>query len=108
MLGVNDPSQRWFMPYRNYAAVRPGDPEFVELARLGMVERFDGTFLSRDHWYQCTPAGIEAARKSFRKFRLPKSKRRYQAFLDLRDVLPDLTFHEYLTTPDFAESRAEA
>jgi len=75
---------------------------------LGMVERFDGTFISRDHWYQCTPAGIEAARKSFRKFRLPKSKRRYQAFLDLRDVLPDLTFHEYLTTPDFAESRAEA
>lgn len=34
-----------------------------------------------------------------------RSKRRYQRFLDFREIRPDLTFNEFLTSDTFAEAR---
>lgn len=106
MLGINDPSKARPKPYRNHAAVDPGNSEYLELARLGMVERVECVVSTSYHWYRCTAAGEAAARASFRAFRYPKRKRRYLAFLDLSDSLTDLTFRDFLTNPEFADVRA--
>lgn len=71
MLGLNDPTRKDPVPYRNYAAVNPGDQQFVELERLGMVRRYrtadDGSCYD---WYMCTKAGQEAATSSFYQLRI--------------------------------------
>lgn len=106
MLGINRPEQRAPQAYRDYAAVNPGDVEWVELERLGMVERYSshGSY----HWYRTTPAGRAAAFASHRKIRFSRSTRRYLKFLDLGDCFPGLTFREFLTAAEFAEARASA
>ena len=114
MLGINSPEHREPRPYRDYAAVNPGDLQFVELERLGAVmcyrradqTRADG--LGNYDWYRCTPAGRQAAIHSHRNIRHSRSERRYIRWLELRDVIPDLTFHEFLTASRFRETRAEA
>lgn len=108
MLGINDRTKRVPEPYRNYAAVVPGDPVFLELERIGMVECYrraggDQTY----DYYHCTEAGELAARKSFRKIRYPRARRRYIAYLRIREVRV-LTFMEFLTDPEYAEVRASA
>lgn len=109
MLGINTPEQRVPTPYRNYAAVNPGDPLFVELTALGMVERYrvaGGDF--EYDYYRCTEAGRLAAMRSYRTIRLSKSKRVYARFLNISDAYGDLTFREFLTSPRFAEARRDA
>lgn len=109
MLGINDPSQRIPKPYRNGAAVVPGDPEFVELERLGAVERYRAAGGSFQYdYYSCTEAGKAAAMKSHRTIRYGRSKRVYLRFLSVRDCIPDLTFRQFLTDPEFRGIRAEA
>jgi len=109
MLGITDLSQREPRPYRNYAATVPGDPEYTELERLGMVCEYIPTALSGSYrWMKCTQAGREAAIKDFYKNRESKSKRVYVRFLEIHDVMPDLTFKEFLTNPDFKEARKQA
>jgi hypothetical protein len=109
MLGINDPRKAKPEPWRNYAATSPGDPEFLELERLGMVERYRqaGPGNSYDY-YRCTDAGRSAACASFKTIRWSKSKRIYSKFLDVRDALGDVTFKEFLTNPVFAETRRSA
>jgi hypothetical protein len=98
MLGINTPDDRVPRPYRNYAAVNPGDPEFLELERLGMVERYgEACAFGEYDWYRCTDAGYQAAIASHRKIRNKKSARVYAKFLDVRDALNGLTFREFLT-----------
>lgn len=107
MLGINTPDDRIPKPYRNYAAVPPGDNEFAELAALGAVicYRRAGGPGSRYDYFQCTDAGRAAAMKSHRTIRNSRSKRMYSKFLDISDCCADLTFREFLTSPEFAETR---
>ena len=107
MLGINTPNDRQPKPYRNYAAVPPGDKEFAELENLGAVScyRRAGSLGSRYDFFQCTDAGRAAAMKSHRTIRKSRPKRMYAKFLDISDCCADLTFREFLTSPEFAETR---
>lgn len=106
MLGINTPERKIPKPYRNYAAVNPGDIKFLELERLGAVEPYH-TF-NQYVYYRCTEAGKLAAMRSFRDIRYSRSRRRYIAFLDIRDSYQDLTFKEFLTHPYWKDLRDEA
>lgn len=109
MLGINDPCKPRPEPWRDYAAVNPGDLDFIQLARVGAVERYReaGAGSSYDY-YRCTAAGRAAACASFRSIRWSKSKRMYSKWLDVRDALGEVTFKDFLTDPAFAESRRSA
>ena len=107
MLGINTPNDRAPKPYRNYAAVPPGDAEFAELVHQGAVEKcrdadpdngFDYDYL------RCTEAGKIAAMQSHRKIRNTKARRRYVKYLEVSDCY-ELTFKEFLTAPYFKECR---
>jgi hypothetical protein len=106
MLGINTPRDRVPVPNRNYAAVVPGDPEFLVLAELGAIEKA-GRQYTLDY-YQCTDTGRHVALASHRQIRYTKAKRIYCRFLSARDCFPDLTFKAFLTSSQFAQSRAEA
>jgi len=108
MLGINTPDDRYPNPHRNYAAVNPGEPEYMELERLGVVEQYQPRGGSPYHYYRCTEKGRQAACASHRKIRKPLAARRYSMFLDMTDVAPDLTFWEFLTQPQWKEARAQA
>jgi len=108
MLGINAPYDRKPKPYRNYAAVNPGDGEYAELERLGAVERCGGVPWSEYDYFRCTEAGKAAAMASHKSIQCSKAKRVYHRFLDLSDCCPDLTFKEFLTNPKFEEARASA
>lgn len=105
MLGINTPDQKAPKPYRDYAAAVPGDLMMTELEALGAVRCY-----RRDtyHWYTTTDAGRAAAMASHRTIRRPKASRVYSAFLDVRECFEDLTFKEFLTHPQFAETRRNA
>lgn len=107
MLGINDPTKARPEPYRNRYAANPGDPEMLELERIGAVERYAANCQGYD-WYRCTEAGRLAAIRSFRSIQISKSRRRYLRFLSARDAFPDLTFRDFLTDNYFISSRAEA
>lgn len=109
MLGINTPDDRLPKPHRDYAAVTPGDPEFLALEALGAVEcyRKAGGAFQYDY-YRCTDAGRAAAMASHRTIRRTKSQRVYSKFLDVRDAIGDLTFKEFLTQPEFMETRRSA
>ncbi|MBW2342528.1 MAG: hypothetical protein JRF53_00685 [Deltaproteobacteria bacterium] len=108
MLGINKPNDRIPRPYRNYAAVNPGDQKFAEMERLGAVERYEARAGSDYDYFQCTAAGKLAAIRSHRTIRKAKPQRRYSRFLDLCDAIPELTFKEFLTEPEFADIRESA
>lgn len=110
MLGINTPYDRVPKPYRNYAAVNPGDPEFLELEKRGMVKRFARAKpgVTEDDYYRCTEKGRLEAMRSHRNIRKSRSQRRYNKYLEVSDICPDLTFKEFLTDPAFKESRKEA
>lgn len=107
MLGVNTPSDRVPKPYRDYYCACAGDPEMAELAAAGAVELLPNPHWSGDY-YVCTPAGRAAAMASHRTIRRSKGSRVYCRFLSVRDCFADLTFHDFLTDPQFAETRANA
>lgn len=106
MLGINTPDDAQPKPYRNYYCANPGDPMLVELVRLGAAEIYS----ARDgyEWYRCTDAGRAAAMASHKTICRTKSQRVYSKFLDVRDALGDITFRDFLTNPQFAESRRQA
>lgn len=106
MLGINHPEHRVPNPYRDYAAVCPGNPAWIELAALGLVE----VYASRGgyDWYRTTAEGRAAALASHRNIRWSRDARRYAAFLRIADCMHDLTFREFLTAPEFAEARRSA
>lgn len=108
MLGINTPDDRVPRPYRDYAAVNAGDAEFAELARIGAVERYTPRVASQYDYYRCTEAGRAAAMASHRTIRRTKAQRVYSKFLDVKECLQDLTFREFLTDSEFAETRRDA
>lgn len=106
MLGINDPAKRRPEPYRNYAAVEPGNPRFLAMEAAGLVERYKQAGpVSPYDYYRCTETGRLAAMRSFRGIQYNPKRRRYLAFLDLRDCRPDVTFREFLTESEYAEAR---
>ena len=108
MLGINTPDDRVPKPYRNYAAVSPGDKEFVELERQGAVEEYRVRGGSEYSWYQCTKEGRCTAMESHKSIRKTKAQRRYSMYLVMTDIYPELTFKDFLTHPDFSTARREA
>jgi len=103
MLGIDTRQTASPVECRDYYCANQGDPELIELERLGMVRRYRRS--DSYDWYTTTDAGKAAARASQRAGLLPLSQRRYLRFLNLREPLPDLSFREFLTHPDFAEYR---
>ena len=102
MLGIDDPQMREPKPYRDYYCANPGDQKMRALLDAGAVVMY-----RRDsyEWFTCTELGREAAIRSHKTIRAPKASRVYSRFLDVSDVCPDLTFKQFLTDPDFAETR---
>ena len=106
MLGINTPADSRPRPYRNYAAVVSGDSRFVAMAADGLVELYRRATMGFDYdYYRCTSAGRAAAMRSHRDIRYSRGRRRYLVFLRIQESVPDITFKEFLTTPDFAEAR---
>lgn len=106
MLGIDKPDEAAPEPYRDYYCANPEDPELVAMEAAGAVERYavQGGYW----WYRTTPAGRAAGIASHRATRLPKRKRVYRRWLDVSDTRADLTFREFLASPEFAEIRAAA
>jgi hypothetical protein len=75
MLGLTDLFRAQPVPYRNYAAVNPGDPEYLELERLGMIElrRRNGPDNPYDN-YACTEEGRRLATTDFMRVRKSRKK----------------------------------
>jgi hypothetical protein len=113
MLGIDTPDDRVPKPYRDYYCANPGDPELAELEALGAVRcygRSRSTTGVADSYllFTTTEAGRAAAMASHRTIRHTKARRVYRRFLDVRDALSDVTFHQFLTEPRFAETRRAA
>lgn len=106
MLGIDDPYLRDPKPWRDYFCANPDDMELVELASLGMVEKYSehGSYF----WYRTTDLGRAAALKSQRAIRHPKARRVYVKFLEISDCFSELTFKEFLTDKQFEETRHNA
>lgn len=109
MLGIDDPYMPRPKPSRDYYCANPGDAKVVELERIGAVccYRRSGEDTKYD-WFQCTDAGRAAAMASHKTIRVSKAKRMYAKFLDIRDCWQGLTFQQFLTDPEFRDSRREA
>lgn len=109
MLGIDTPDDRIPKPYRNYYAAVPGGPEMMALAALGAVELYAKARRPSEYdYYRCTDAGRAAAIASHRTIRRSKGSRVYSRFLDVRDAFADLTFKQFLTDPQFAQTRRDA
>lgn len=106
MLGINVSDRRNPPEYRDYACADPGDAIMHALHDAGLVRMY--RFGNGYEWWTTTDAGKAAARASQRAMLKPKASRVYARFLDVRDVLPDLTFRQFLTSPEFAETRRAA
>lgn len=104
MLGIDTFDQRIAKPYRDYYCATPNDPHLESMRERGLVERYE----ARDKtywWYRTTPAGREIAFASRIPLIKTPAQRRYLAYLDISDALPDLTFREFLVGPEFKEAR---
>lgn len=106
MLGIERPDLKVPHPYRDYYCANKGDAALQQMAADGLVECY--AIDQHYDWYRTTATGREAAIASHERIRLPKPKRVYSKFLDINDTMPDLTFKEFLTSPEFAEIRASA
>lgn len=101
MLGIDDPRMDRPIPYRDYYCANRGNPDLMELARIGVVRLYD-TRGGYD-WYTTTAAGHAAAIASHKSIRYSAAKRRYIRFLDIRECCPDLTFRQFLTDRRFTQ-----
>lgn len=106
MLGIDVNDTPSPQEYRDYYCANPGDANLHELASVGMVTMYSthGGY----EWFKTTDAGKSAARASQQAMLLPKPKRAYLRWLSISDVLPDLTFRDFLTRREFADVRKAA
>jgi hypothetical protein len=105
-LGLSDPFQE--RSYRNYFVAGPGHDDIPSIKRLCaaglMAETRQPKFLEkRDKVFSATNAGLDYAKKH--RKRPTRGQIRYHKFLEVSDVVSDLTFHEFLTNPEFAAMR---
>lgn len=106
MLGIDVVDRRAPKEYRNYYCATPGDPLLLELLDAGMVIMYRKC--DQYEWFTATEAGKVAARASQQAQLKPKAARVYSRFLSVKECLPDMTFRDFLTNPDFADARREA
>lgn len=109
-LGLNHEDVR--EPYRNYFVAGDGHSDMPLLKSLcdkGLMRREDRTpgFLeASDGLFLVTDAGRTYALANRPKPKtLSRARRRYSAFLDMKECYPDLTFREFLTEPYFEKDR---
>lgn len=106
-LGISDPMRPDRVPYRNHFVVGPGHADMPSLERLEeaglMVRKRHALLNGGDRVFTVTEAGKALALQT--RPRALKAKIRYGRFLRIKEVLPDLTFREFLTTPQFANDR---
>lgn len=107
-LGLSDPYAK--NEYRNYYVAGEGHHGWDDLLALeaaGLMRRTRNSIPPvGDVTFTVTDAGKRLARAHAPK--ISRGKRMYRKFLDVSDCAPDLTFREFLTSPDYADSRAEA
>ena len=110
MLGLTDDTQRKLVSYRNHYATEKGDEHIAAMVEAGLVESVDfGAELAGGlEIYITTAKGRSIADANVRKTRRSKGARLYARFLDISDVRPRLTFREFLTSPEYAQTRREA
>lgn len=106
MLGIDDPAKNNPKPYRDYYCANPDERDLHELARLGLIRMYSAH--GGYEWFTTTDTGKAAAFASQKRIRYPKKRRVYLAFLHISDCCADLTFREFLTSPDFADARRDA
>jgi len=105
MLGINTPNDAKPKPYRDYYCAPSGDKALLELAEMGLVEMYRQ---DRQDWYTTTRKGRKLAMDSHASIRKTKAQRVYSTFLNVRDAFPDLTFRDFITEPQFADTRRAA
>ncbi len=86
-------------PWRNYYCAADGALDLEALVSAGSMRRGCTLNGGRDRYYHVTEAGIALAKANL-PAPLSPAKRRYERFLDLCDVWPDLTFKEFLRLPE--------
>jgi len=108
MLGINDPFMKVPKSYRNYAAVNPGDKDFLELEKLGVIRKYccAGSDTQYDY-YTCTDVGKLAAINSHKNIRKRKPQRMYAQFLNIKDYCPSITFKDFLIRADYKSIRED-
>ena len=98
-------------PYRNHFVAGPGHSDMPIILRLierGFMEEIlkPGFLPEGDKVFAVTAAGIVHALKNRPHTpRRTRAQRRYDAFVEIADVYPDLTFREFLTHPKFEAYR---
>ncbi len=94
-LGVS-PQQR--KPWRNHYVASPTDRECVQLVASGMMQQasVSQALTGGDACFIVTSAGRAAAMQALPPDTRTKGNRRYQEYLRISDVMPDLSFGEYL------------
>ncbi len=106
MLGIDDPSVAHPKEYRDYYCANPNDATLHGLVRLGLVEVYSAH--GGYEWFTTTDAGKAAARAAHGRMLYPKKRRVYIAYLRVSDAICGLTFRDFLTMPEFAETRRTA
>ncbi len=94
---------------RNYFCDELPSPQMERLVRAGLMTQGRYVAGHEDHsmrYFHVTECGILLAHEDIPVKSM--AKRRYERFLDISDVFPDLTFREFLTSPEFAETRKNA
>lgn len=110
-LGLTDPMTK--EPYRNYFVAGPGHDDLPTIKMLcwaGFMKEHTSSgglpFCDKDdRLFLVTDIGISVAQKHRPK--ISRGQRRYRRFLSVADAWPDLTFREFLISPDFAQYRSE-
>jgi hypothetical protein len=82
-------------PWRNYYCATFADPALEALVELGMMKRGRPLNQGESRYYHVTPAGEAVARAGLPPKRT-RSEARYLCYLHVSDVMPDLTFREFL------------
>lgn len=94
--------------YRNHYVAGPGHHSYSHL--LALVQ---SGHMKKGHACKFLPAGDEVFSVTEKgnavafvpEPPLPPAKRRWQAYQELKEVLPDLPFRQFLTHPNFARYR---
>ena len=99
-------------PYRNHFCTGPGSKDWDDcriLSAVGMMlDKGPMKLVGGDHCFVVTDEGRKSAVNSEPLPKPSKAKRRYLYWLEVRDVWPDATFKDFLTRPEFADSRERA
>jgi hypothetical protein len=105
-LGISKPHDK---PYRNFYAVysdSDGIRDLELLVEKGLMINSGSSPVNSDMvYYQVSDAGRKVAFDQLPKDTRTRAQKRYEKYLDIRDVWSDLTFKEFLIDPYFKEAR---